>query len=292
MGSPKKGTADTARPQAPNPSGKRRGRPPTPREPSRHARPEHAAFAARLGQVRRSFGQSQTAFAKRCHVTPTNIGKYLRAELQPGFDVLLRIGAHTGVSLEWLLLGEGGEEPVMRGQWRTEAGLEADVAARVARDAAQQLAPEYSEVTMDLDGARLLAAAAQQVAMNYRAWSARVAALPRALMPVLEMGAEFVAFADQLANDLPPASAAYFRRHARRRVARASRAVFHLSDRPASELNFGAQPDPGAYFPGSVERLAHEYKRIIDRATQVAARPFVPPPESGSERQPAGRRTK
>jgi transcriptional regulator with XRE-family HTH domain len=89
--------------------------------------------AERLELVRLTRGESQTAFARQCGVTTTNMGKYLRGELQPGFDVLIRIAERTGVSLDWLLLGEGGTSPRHRGMTRTRASLEADLAVFLSR---------------------------------------------------------------------------------------------------------------------------------------------------------------
>ncbi len=155
-------------------------------------------------------------FAGQLGLSPSLVSSYLNGTRLPTAATLRAVGERTGVSLDWLLFGEGGEQPVMRGQWRSEAGLEADVAARVAREAAQRLTRDFGEVVITVDGVRLLAAAAEQVAMNYCVWARRLAATAAALMPVTEMGVELVDFADRLAKELQPGAAAHFRRHARR----------------------------------------------------------------------------
>jgi hypothetical protein len=141
-------------------------------------------------------------------------------------------------------------------------------------------------------GARLLAAAAKQVEVNYRAWADRRAALSGALMPVVEMGIEFTDFADQLAKELPPKAAAHFREHARHRVERATDAIFELSDDREGSGLFDAQVDPGAYFPRPTERLIEEHERILERAALRVQRPFVPPGEETQQPPPKRPRAK
>ncbi len=71
------------------------------------------------------------------------MGKYLRGEQQPGFDVLLRIVEKTGVSLDWLLLGDGGDQPQYREQRWTPATLDEELTVRLrhAYDAAARREP-------------------------------------------------------------------------------------------------------------------------------------------------------
>lgn len=175
MPSPKKKTAIRQPASTPGAAGKRRGRPPRSHEAPRLARPGHAAFATRLDQVRESVRESQTSFAQRCGVTTTNMGKYLRGELQPGFDVLVRIAEQTGVSLDWLLLGRGGTQARYDGQSRTNAELASDVARHVAREIAREQGQlcrcQLTESMIRVDGARLLADVVQKEAGALAEWA-------------------------------------------------------------------------------------------------------------------------
>lgn len=51
-------------------------------------------------------GESNMAFAKKCGLSDTVIGKYLRGESYPGIDKLPSISMACGRSIEWLLTGK------------------------------------------------------------------------------------------------------------------------------------------------------------------------------------------
>lgn len=72
------------------------------------------------------------AFAERVHLAPSLVSSYLNGTRLPGAESLRTIAERTGVSLDWLLLGDRGEEPRFLGQSRTQAELAADVGAYVA----------------------------------------------------------------------------------------------------------------------------------------------------------------
>ncbi|AHG91863.1 helix-turn-helix domain protein [Gemmatirosa kalamazoonensis] len=104
-----------------------------------------ADLAHRLGRLRVDMGYTQTAFAKACGVTPTNMGKYLAGTMQPGFDLLVRIAERCrGVSVDWLLFGPG-DEPRYRAlspTYGTDEELAHGVAAYLAREVSAALIAE------------------------------------------------------------------------------------------------------------------------------------------------------
>ncbi|HGE8287399.1 TPA: helix-turn-helix domain-containing protein [Serratia marcescens] len=51
-------------------------------------------------------GESNMSFAKKCGLSDTVIGKYLRGESYPGIDKLPSISMACGRSIEWLLTGK------------------------------------------------------------------------------------------------------------------------------------------------------------------------------------------
>jgi transcriptional regulator with XRE-family HTH domain len=172
----------------------RKGRP-AKRDPQRRplGPPLYVAFAERLERLRQSTGEPKTRFAKRCGVTPASrMGEYLRGEKQPGFDLLHRIAEATGVSLDWLLFGDGGEEPRRRGETQTQADFHDEFAARVLRGVREELAhspstpaEQYSSWACFADGVLDRVVTEQvRVFSAFRAWQLRVAAVRAALQPL------------------------------------------------------------------------------------------------------------
>jgi transcriptional regulator with XRE-family HTH domain len=113
----------------------------------------------RLRQLIKAHGPSQAAFAKACGIDAPRVTAWLGGETHPGRKRgatrakplpsaahLHAIAESCGVSLDWLLFGDGGDEPIYRGQSRPDARLEAelanDVAARVLREMSQHASPE------------------------------------------------------------------------------------------------------------------------------------------------------
>jgi transcriptional regulator with XRE-family HTH domain len=166
---------------------KRKGRPPRPISAAKRGRrPKSAAvggpevrkaFARRLTALMEDLGLSQTGFAALVDVTSTNVRWYADAKVQPGFDVLYRIATRTHASLDWLLGGPG-DKPVYRGEWRTTAVLESDVAGwleerfrRAAQDGKFLSGEHYAR--WRADGARALEALAEReiaAFREFRAW--------------------------------------------------------------------------------------------------------------------------
>lgn len=96
-----------------------------------------AAFADRLRALMGPAGPQRLGvrtFADRVGVAPSQISAYLSGARLPDLETLWGISDATGVSLDWLLLGEGGaSEPRYQDQSRLPSALEADVAAFLAR---------------------------------------------------------------------------------------------------------------------------------------------------------------
>jgi len=86
-------------------------------------------LASRLADLMR--GQSIRAFAADCHVNYRRLSAWLKGRNAPDADNLRRIAAAKGVSVDWLLGLPGA--PMLRGQDRAPAELEADVANHVCQ---------------------------------------------------------------------------------------------------------------------------------------------------------------
>jgi len=52
-------------------------------------------------------GEPIAAFARKCGISHETIKKYLKNETCPGIDKVLLISQQTGISLSWLISGEG-----------------------------------------------------------------------------------------------------------------------------------------------------------------------------------------
>lgn len=135
---------------------------------------------ARLERLRLDRNESQTAFAKKCKVTPTNMDLYLRGKVRPGFVVLSRIARETKVCLNWLVIGDG--EPQYRGEAWKRSTFEEEFANRVQRrvDEAARHAPFRAGRTGPLigegwgwtvDAPGMLRDAIDREVVALRAWS-------------------------------------------------------------------------------------------------------------------------
>ncbi|MBA3522496.1 MAG: helix-turn-helix domain-containing protein, partial [Gemmatimonadales bacterium] len=74
-------------------------------------------MAERLRRLKDARGVRK--WADQLGLSPSLLSSYLNGGRLPNTETLRAISDRTGVSLDWLLFGEGGEEPAMRGQWRT-----------------------------------------------------------------------------------------------------------------------------------------------------------------------------
>jgi hypothetical protein len=115
------------------------------------------------------------------------MGRYLRGEVQPGFDLLRRISEALGdLSIDWLLFGEGGDEPRYRGDDRPRADLETAVAIHVLRAVRDRMRPAMSEAPVGFvatppeqqvvwfaDGGAILAQTIDRVVADLTTWRVR-----------------------------------------------------------------------------------------------------------------------
>jgi transcriptional regulator with XRE-family HTH domain len=110
-------------------------------------------------------------FADRVGLSASLVSSYLNGRRLPDAPTLRLVAERTGVSLDWLLLGEGGMSPVYRGQVRSEASLEQDVAAYVTRALCTSEGVADSLMSPDeiqVDGRAVLADAANREVEAFR----------------------------------------------------------------------------------------------------------------------------
>ena len=60
-------------------------------------------------------GESKTSFAKKCGISDTVIGKYLRGESYPSINKLPAIANACGKSMNWLIIGVENENEISAG---------------------------------------------------------------------------------------------------------------------------------------------------------------------------------
>lgn len=91
--------------------------------PSGKPRIKHAEivgqFAARLKEIRRSRGMTQTELATRSQVTPSYIGRLEASGASPGIDLVERLAKSLGTTLSELL--PSGPQPDTMGVLREQA---------------------------------------------------------------------------------------------------------------------------------------------------------------------------
>ena len=88
----------------------------------------------RLRTLVRVEGGSNRAFARHCGISPARVSEWLGGMQLPSLTQLRVLSKRTGVSLDWLVLGEGGAEPAYHNQTRTRNELELDLAVAVRRE--------------------------------------------------------------------------------------------------------------------------------------------------------------
>jgi len=74
---------------------------------SQEGAPELDALPARLAQALALSGLSQAELARRVTMSPSFISDVMRGVKRPGADLLLALRKSLGVSIDWLLTGEG-----------------------------------------------------------------------------------------------------------------------------------------------------------------------------------------
>ena len=64
-----------------------------------------------LNRIKKIFqGLTQTEVARICGVTQQAVNRYLKKNILPNYDAMLRIAKYGRVSIEWLLTGKGAKE--------------------------------------------------------------------------------------------------------------------------------------------------------------------------------------
>ena len=66
-------------------------------------------LGARIAVLRKGAGWSQTELASRLGVSPSAVGMYEQGRREPATDILLRLSALFGVSVDYLLTGKARE---------------------------------------------------------------------------------------------------------------------------------------------------------------------------------------
>ena len=100
-------------------------------------------FSARLLALKGGTGVNK--WAERVGLSQGLVSAYINGTRLPGAESLRAIAERTGVSLDWLLLGWGGEGPLCRNQTRSRGELEADIVAWVNRALQQAYALELAQ---------------------------------------------------------------------------------------------------------------------------------------------------
>jgi transcriptional regulator with XRE-family HTH domain len=105
-------------------------------------------FRTRLRTLIKARRQNFAGFANTCRIDPPRVSEWMAGEQLPRAEYLRRIAISTDVSLDWLLLGEGGNEPVFRSTVRTRPDLELDLAFEIRR----HIHEREAEGAFDLEG--------------------------------------------------------------------------------------------------------------------------------------------
>lgn len=115
---------------------------------------------------------NQAALARTLGVDPPRISDWKNRTELPRMDALQALGQVCGVSVDWILFGDGA---MYRDQWRTPAMLEFDLAEHVQRDAEAALRQEClapPDVGVSVDGLTILreitATASARAVESYR----------------------------------------------------------------------------------------------------------------------------
>lgn len=154
-----------------------RGTTPGPARTGKQAKAEHRGgvwgrgVSERLGRLKGELGVR--AFAKRVDLSPSLVSSYLNGTRLPEATTLRKLAEGTGVSLDWLLLGWGGDDPLCRNKTRTKGELAADLAVHLAREVAPDVAAEWGPlgpVALKADPERVLALAQRGAAEELRVY--------------------------------------------------------------------------------------------------------------------------
>jgi transcriptional regulator with XRE-family HTH domain len=86
----------------------------------------------RLRALIQATSKNNSAFARTCGLDAPRLSQWLAGDQLPNASHVRQIAIGTGASIDWLLLGEGGEGPVYRNQG-TQSDLEVELAVAVRR---------------------------------------------------------------------------------------------------------------------------------------------------------------
>lgn len=87
------------------------------------------SISDRLKFVLEKQGLNITDAATKCDIPYRSMQNYLRSERDPNIEALIKIQTHLGISMDWLLTGEG---PMQRQAPNPEATLSSQEAAVLA----------------------------------------------------------------------------------------------------------------------------------------------------------------
>lgn len=64
-------------------------------------------LGTRIAVLRKQAGLTQAALAERLHISPAAVGMYEQGRREPPCDVLIALAAEFGVTVDYLLTGQG-----------------------------------------------------------------------------------------------------------------------------------------------------------------------------------------
>jgi transcriptional regulator with XRE-family HTH domain len=74
--------------------------------------PDLQAIGRRIRQIR-GFDLTQAQFGKLIGIGQTQLSKYEKGQSAPTLEFLLKLKAHSGKSLEWIVCGEEASRPLV-----------------------------------------------------------------------------------------------------------------------------------------------------------------------------------
>jgi transcriptional regulator with XRE-family HTH domain len=129
----------------------------------------------RTGRVLKRTGRadSDATFAKLVEMPRQTVSDWLTGRNDPSLAQLIHLSETTNVSLDWLVLGEGGDAPVERGHWRSQDDVTKILAHEVATalhqaGVAGELLPDERYEGWSVDGARVLHDTIRREITNFR----------------------------------------------------------------------------------------------------------------------------
>lgn len=84
----------------------------------KNLRPDLQAIGRRIRQIR-GFDLTQAQFGKVIGIGQTQLSKYEKGQSAPTLEFLLKLKAHSGKSLDWIVTGEEPSRPTSFGDRET-----------------------------------------------------------------------------------------------------------------------------------------------------------------------------